>query len=103
MDDCVQGDEGNSQIRCVRSDAVRAGTQNRVHAMEALQGAAAGGRLALVTRAGWITEIAAARALKEVPTNGCHISQLDRGTEQKCLVHNGQAIHDDRISDYFLH
>jgi hypothetical protein len=67
MDDRVESNEGDGQIRGVGRDAVLARAQDGVHAMESLQGATAGAGFTLVACAGGITKIAAARALEQIP------------------------------------
>ena len=66
----------------MRRDAGLAGAEDRVHAVEALDGRAAAAGLALVAGRRGVIEVGAARALQQVAAGRRHVAQLLRGAGQ---------------------
>ena len=73
---CVEGGEGDAHVGGVGGDALVAGAEEGVHAVEAVDGRAAGAGLALVAGIGGVAEIGAAGALHEVAGGGGHVAEL---------------------------
>src|ERR1700758_1915563 len=66
----------------MRRNAMLAGAEDRVHAVDAADGGAAATGLALIARRARIVKIEAARPLQQVATGRRHIAQLLRGTSE---------------------
>src|SRR5262245_4329289 len=66
----------------MRCDTCFAGAEDRVAAVETLDGRAAAAWLALVARRCGVIEVGAARALQEVASGRSHVAQLCRCTRQ---------------------
>src|SRR5258708_21517809 len=75
----LEGRKRDAHVGRVRSDAMLARPQNRMPAIDPLDGRTAAARLTLVARGGRIVEIEAARSLQEIAPSGGHVSQLLRG------------------------
>ena len=74
--------ERHAHVRRVRGDALVARPENRVHAVEAVDGRTPGARLTLVAGRGGVVEVIAARALQEVAAVGGHVAELRRCARQ---------------------
>jgi hypothetical protein len=78
----VESGEGHAHVRGMRRDTLWRGSQNRVNAVETLDGVAAASRCALVAAAGGVVKIIAASTLHDVAAGGCHVAKLGGGAIQ---------------------
>jgi hypothetical protein len=69
----------------VGRDAGVAGAEDGVAAVDSLERRAAAARLTLVARRRDVTEVAAPRALQQVPADARHVAQLSRGAQLQRL------------------
>jgi hypothetical protein len=102
--DGVERHERNAQIGGVHSDAVLARPEDRVHPCCAGDRRAARPRRPLVARTyRRVAEVAAARALQEVPADRRHVAQLDRGTRQQRVTDEQHPLGHRRGGGQLLH
>ncbi len=72
-------------VRRMRRDALVAGAEDGVPAVEAVQGRAAAAGIALVARRRRVAEVAAPHPLAQVAAHRGHVPQLRRGAQQQRL------------------
>ena len=97
MDRRLQHRERHAHVGGMHRDAGIAGAEDRVHAIEAVDGGAAAARLAFVAGRRDVVEVGAARALQEVAAGRCHIAQLLRGAGHDRAGENRIALLDQRV------
>jgi hypothetical protein len=74
----IKRGQRNAHVGRMRGDAMFAGAEDRVHAVDAADRRAAAARLALVASRARVVEIEAARSLQQVAAGRGHIAQLLR-------------------------
>ena len=91
--DRIQGDQRDCDIRGMSGDALVAGAEDGVPAVEAIQGRAAAAGIALIARRRRIAEIAAPHPLAQVAAHRGHVPQLRRGSQQQRLRDDREPLH----------
>ena len=89
--------EGHAHVGRMRRDAGVARAEDRVHAVEALDGGAAAAGLAFVAGRRGVIEIGAARALQEIAAGRRHVAQLLRRACQDRACEQRIALLDQRV------
>ncbi len=74
----VESGKRNTHVGGMRRDAVFAGAEDRVHAVDAVDRRAAAAWLAFVARRARVVEVEAARSLQQVAAGRRHVAQLRR-------------------------
>ena len=82
MDLRLQHGQRHAHVRRMHRDAGVARAEDRVHAVEAVDGRAAAARLAFVAGRRGVVEVGTARALQEIAADRRHVAQLLRGAGQ---------------------
>src|SRR5882672_8122018 len=82
----VKSEQRQREVAGIGRDASLACAEHRVGAVDALKCRAARSRIALVARPGYFAEIFAARSLKHVAAEACHVADLPGGGELQRVV-----------------
>ena len=94
----VQRRKRHAHVGRMRRNAVLAGTEDGVHAVEPVARGAAAAGLALIAGRRRVVEVIAARALQKIAAGRCHVAQLlrcageDRAGEQRIALCDQRVI-----------
>ncbi len=81
----IERHQRHRHVGRMRGDAVHAGSQDGVRAIEAMERRATGARFTLVARGGGIPKVCATCALKQIAARRGHVPQLRRRARQQRL------------------